>query len=68
MRSESDWTIQRASCHLARVHTLGQRYWLVLAAVWLQVTVIAFVILETNSRVMTPVTDWMNKIVYLLGM
>lgn len=38
---------------------------LVLAAIWLQIVVLVFVVVQV-SRLTTPVSDWMDKILDLL--
>jgi hypothetical protein len=67
MKTDTELTRQRADCQEGRVLALRQRSWLVIAALWLQAMVVVFVILETTRRIKTPVTDWMDKIAYLLG-
>jgi hypothetical protein len=44
------------------------RFSLIFAGAWLQLMVAIFVIVQTLRRVYTPVTDWLNKIFYLLGL
>lgn len=68
MKIDTELTTQRADCQAERVSAFGQKFWVVIAALWLQVMIVVFIILETKRRVQTPVSDWMNKIVYLLGM
>ncbi|MGH7827001.1 MAG: hypothetical protein ACREQ7_17740 [Candidatus Binatia bacterium] len=42
--------------------------WLLATAVWLQGVVIIFIVLVVQRGVQTPVTDWLNKAIDLLGM
>jgi hypothetical protein len=59
---------RKAACKAGRALSLRQLLWLVLASIWLQGIVIVFVIVEIKRRVLTPVTDWVNKMILLLGM
>ena len=58
---------RKAGCKVGRTLSLRQMLWLVLASIWLQVIVIVFVIVEIKW-VIIPVTDWVDKIILLLGM
>jgi hypothetical protein len=45
-----------------------RRLYLLMAAVWLQLMVMIFVVIETKRRIHTPLSAWLNKIAYLLGL
>jgi hypothetical protein len=42
-----------------------RRIWLFIAAIWLQIVVVAFLIMQVN-RISTPMADWMHKIIDLV--
>jgi hypothetical protein len=65
--TDKELSQRKANCKSGRALSLRQMFWLVLASIWLQVIVIVFVIVEIKYRVITPVTDWVNKIILLLG-
>jgi len=44
-----------------------QKVWLFVAALWLEVMVVVFVVVEINRRVRTPLSDWVNRMILLLG-
>jgi hypothetical protein len=58
---------KKADCKGKGVLSSRQRFWLIVAAFWLQVVVVIFVVMQFKHRVHTPVTDWMNKIIQLFG-
>jgi len=47
---------------------LRRRFWLIVAALWLQIVVIVFLGIEIKHQVRTPVAQLGNKIIYLLGL
>jgi uncharacterized membrane protein YccF (DUF307 family) len=59
---------RKADCKAGGALSLRQMLWLVLASIWLQVIVIVCIIIEIKHRVDTPITDWLNKMLFLLGM
>ena len=66
--TDKELSQRKADCKAGRVLSLQQMFWLILASIWLQVIVIVFIIVEIKHRVITPVTDWVNKMILLLGM
>jgi hypothetical protein len=42
------------------------RIFLLISAIWLDIIVVAFVVVQVN-QVSTPIADWMHKIVRLLA-
>jgi hypothetical protein len=64
--AEADF--KRAEGKAEKVPYSRQRFWLVVAALWLQVMVVAFIVVEIKHRVNTPVTQWVRKALYLLGL
>lgn len=67
MMTDKELFQQKADCKAERAPSLRQMFWLVLASIWLQVMVILFIIVEIKHQVRTPVTDWVNKMILLLG-
>jgi hypothetical protein len=59
-----------ASPTLTTNHSLvyWRRFWLALASLWLTGVVIAFVVLEVKRQVRTPLHDWLQRILLLLGL
>ena len=45
-----------------------QRYLLLAAAVWLQIMVVIFIVVQIRDRVHTPTGRWLNKTMMLLGL
>lgn len=52
---------------LHETRTLQQESWIVASAIFLLASVMAFIILQV-SRLGTPLADWLDKIIYLLGL
>ena len=42
-----------------------ERVWLIVAAIWLQIIVVAFLVVQV-SRVETPIVDWLDRLTGLL--
>ena len=59
-----------ASPTLTTNHSLvdWRRFWLALASLWFTGVVIAFVVLEVKRQVRTPIHDWLQRILLLLGL
>jgi hypothetical protein len=59
-----------ASPTLTTNHSLvdWRRFWLTLASLWCTGVVIAFVVLEVKRQVRTPIHDWLQRILLLLGL
>jgi hypothetical protein len=60
-------TQQRADSKSETPRFLWRRFWLVVAALWLQIVVIIFGI-EIKYQVRTPIDQLGNKIICLLGL
>jgi hypothetical protein len=45
-----------------------RRFWLALASLWFTGIVIAFVVLEVKRQVRTPISDWLQRTLLLLGL
>jgi hypothetical protein len=45
-----------------------RRLWLLLASLWFTGVVIAFVVVEIKHQVHTPLRDWLQRILLLLGL
>jgi hypothetical protein len=59
-----------ASPTLTPDHSLvyWRRFWLTLASLWFTGVIIVFVVLEIRRQVLTPVHDWLPRILLLLGL
>lgn len=47
-------------------HASPKKLWLVVAALWLQVIVVVFVVSEIKQPGRTPFTTWVRKAIHLL--
>ena len=59
---------QKADSKFGNPRFLWRRFWLIVAALWLQIVVIAFLGIEIKHQVRTPIAQLGNKIIYLLGL
>ena len=66
--TDKELSQRKDDCKVGRALSLRQMFWLVFASIWLQLIVIVFVIVEIKHGVITPIADWMNKTILLLGM
>ena len=64
--NDTGLTEHRTNCRAGRARPGRRRLWLVVSALWLQVMVIVFVIVQIQQQVHTPVTEWLSKAVRLL--
>jgi hypothetical protein len=65
LRKESCW--QKASIQPESSPSRQQKFWLVLAGLWLQVVVFIFGVVEMQRRLHTPIRDWVQRIILLLS-
>lgn len=65
LRKEARW--QKASIQPESSPSRQQKFWLVLAGLWLQVVVFIFVVVEMQRRIHTPIHDWVQRIILLLS-
>ena len=61
-------TRQKADSKSENPRFLWRRFWLVVAALWLQIVVIVFTGIEIKYQVRTPLAQLGNKIIHLLGL
>ena len=61
-------TQQKADSESENPRFLWRRFWLVVAALWLQIVVIVFLGIEIKHQVLTPIDQLGSKIVRLLGL
>jgi hypothetical protein len=45
-----------------------RHFWLTLASLWFTGVVIAFIALEVKRQVRTPISDWLQRILLVLGL
>jgi hypothetical protein len=65
--SDGEVIEKKADCKAEVAFSSWQRFWLVVAALWLQAVVVIFVFMQFKQHVHTPVSDWMSKIMHLFG-
>jgi hypothetical protein len=61
-------TQQKAESKSENPRFLWRRFWLVVAALWLQIVVLVFIGIETKYQVRTPIAQLGAKIIRLLGL
>lgn len=59
-----------ASSTLTTDHALvySRRFWLTLASLWFTGVITAFGVLEVKRQVRTPIQDWLQHVLFVLGL
>ena len=65
---DKELTENGPECKAKKALSSWEKIWLIIAALWLQVMVVVFVVTEIRHRDRTPITEWVNKMTHLLGM
>jgi len=66
--NKEESTQQKANSKSENSCFLWRRFWLIVAALWLQIVVIVFLGIEIKHQVRTPIAQLGSKIIYLLGL